>query len=76
MKFDAKDLDISGEDGRAIGDHDETELFLPRSVSVILYTQEGTTHSQLYNADEPHWTIISVLLLSGTIVSGRSALSC
>ena len=44
---------MSGGDGPAIGDHDETELFLPRSVSVTLYTVEGATHSQLYNADEP-----------------------
>ena len=53
VKVDAKDLDMSGEEGSATGDHDETELFLPRSVSVTLYTVEGTTHSQLYNADEP-----------------------
>ena len=76
VKVDATDLDMSGEEGSAIGDHDETELFLPRSVSVTLYTVEGTTHSQLYNADGPHWTIISVILLSGAIVRGRKALSC
>ena len=53
VKVGAKYLDMSGEEGSATGDHDETELFLPRSVSVTLYTVEGTTHSQLYNADEP-----------------------
>ena len=53
VKADAKDLDMSGEEGSATGDHAETELFLPRCVSVTLYTLEGTTHSQLYIADEP-----------------------
>ena len=32
VKVDAKDLDMSGEEGSATGDHDETEMFLPRSV--------------------------------------------
>jgi hypothetical protein len=51
VKVDA--VDMSGEDGSAIGDHGETELLLISSVSVTLYTVEGMTRARLYNADEP-----------------------
>ena len=43
---------MSGEDGSTC-DHGETELLTISSVTVTLYTVEGMTHSQRYNADEP-----------------------
>ena len=44
---------MSGEDGSATCEHGETEMLTISSVTITLYTVEGKTHSQRYNADKP-----------------------
>jgi hypothetical protein len=40
VEVDAEDLDMSGEDGPATGDHGEAELLLPNSASVSTHRNE------------------------------------
>ena len=65
-----------GEDGSATCDHGETELLTISSVTVTLYTAEGTTHSRLYNADEPLGPLFELHCTRETIVGGGIARPC